>query len=143
MGLFSQPSNSLSDMKKIADKIMNERKVKELSSEFKSNTLINALAKDDYTSIQLLICNYLGVLELESIKDLSNQTKKKLLSVIFKTVGFENIRKKLSNVGGKNSLLHTKANLEPIRDLFQELKLTELLKKVEVDLQKAIDKKNK
>jgi hypothetical protein len=132
---------STSETLKLFEKLQKEKKVKHLSSRFKSYKLIQALASDQKMAIQLLICHYLGI--LDSLRGIENTKKQVLLSILFKTEGVENIRKKLSNVGGKNSPLLIMKNLEPIRDLFQELELSDQLKKVEADLQNAKNKENK
>jgi hypothetical protein len=89
------------------------------------------------TSIQLLIFHYMGLLNQV---ELDNSKKAILLSVIFNRDGAENIRKHLSNVGGKNSKFMTKANLQYVCDLFEKLGLTEPLKRAQKDLDKAMTK---
>lgn len=87
-------------------------------------------------SIQLLILHYLGFLHnLRS--DINNNIKTAfLLSVLLNKSGDENIRKKLSNVGGKGSELLTIQNLTYIKNLFEQIGLTEPLEKVKNDLSK-------
>lgn len=92
------------------------------------------------TSIQLLIFDYLGI--LRDVRDNINDNSKtaSLLSVIFNKKGAENIRKKLSDVGGKGSELYTIQNLTYIKDLFEQLGLDEPLKKVKKDLDNKLTK---
>lgn len=89
------------------------------------------------TAIQLLIFHYMGLLNQV---ELDNSKKAILLSVIFNRDGAENIRKHLSNVGGKNSKFMTKANLQYVCDLFEKLGLNEPLKRAQRDLDKAMTK---
>ena len=84
-------------------------------------------------SIQLLIMHYLGFLKIGELK---NKEKALLLSVIFGTEGHENIRRFLSNVGGKDSPLLERKNLLYIEDLFKRLGMEEQLQKVQKDLAK-------
>jgi hypothetical protein len=87
--------------------------------------------------IQLLIFHYLGFLNQLNI---DNKSKSQLLSVLFKTEGVENLRKALSNVGGKNSKYMIEKNLLQVSELFEKVGLDEPLKKVRKDLEKLIIK---
>lgn len=85
-------------------------------------------------SIQLLISHYLGFL-FELKNEINDNAKTAyLLSFLFNKEGSENIRKKLSNVGGKGSELLTIENLTIIKKLFETIGLTEPLQKVKKDL---------
>jgi hypothetical protein len=138
MSLLSQPTISSADIKTMfKDSVTNEKR-KTLSKDLKSKRLIDTLLKEDYTAIQLLIFHYLGFTNNIS---LTNVKKAKVLSIVFKTKGSENIRKKLSNIGGIQSKYMTIKNLEVVRDLFQELGYSEPLKKVEADIIKKQPKK--
>ena len=85
----------------------------------KSERVINMLMKEDYLPIQMLLFYYLGFINQI---ELANTRKKILLSIMFKTEGFENIRKYLSDI--KN--LKTQENLEIIKDIFEEFALKHL-----------------
>jgi len=87
--------------------------------------------EENSISVQLLMFHYLGFLQIEQ---LTNKNKSVLLSVLFGTEGTENIRKFLSNVGGKNSPLMKKGNLTYIEGIFIKSGLKEPLKKVQADL---------
>lgn len=85
-------------------------------------------------SIQLLISHYLGFLD-ELRNEINNNAKTAiLLSSLFSKDGSENIRRKLSNVGGRDSELLTVSNLTHIESLFEKVGLIEPLKKVKKDL---------
>ncbi len=125
MGFQSKhPSYALTQS--MAKTVKSNRKL-ELEKIFKSDKIIRVLMKDDYTAIQLLLFHYLGFFEKIN---LPNTKKKILLSIVFKTQGFENIRKKLSNI----TRYETIENLEILQDLFKELEMAEPLKKVEKKL---------
>jgi hypothetical protein len=131
MNFLQQPTLSSAHIKTMfKDSATNEKK-KALSKDLKSKLLIDKLSKEDYTAIQLLIFHYL---DLTNNILLPNIKKAILLSIIFKTKGAENIRKKLSNIGGIQSKYMTIKNLEIVRDLFQELGYDEPLRKVEADI---------
>jgi ribosomal protein S17E len=86
------------------------------------------------TSIQLLISHYLGFLQ-DVRNEINDSTKTAyLLSILFNKEGVENLRKKLSNVGGRDSELLTVKNLAFIKDLFEKIGLVEPLAKVKKDL---------
>ena len=138
MNFLSQPTISGADIKTMFKNSATSKKRKVLSKELKSKPLIDTLLKEDYTAIQLLIFHYLGFTNNIA---LTNVKKAKLLSVIFKTQGSENIRKKLSSIGGVQSKYMTTKNLEVIRDLFKEIGHTEALQRVETDLNKKQRKK--
>jgi hypothetical protein len=88
-------------------------------------------------SIQLLILHYLDYLNIEN---LNNKNKSVLLSVLLNTNGVENIRKKLSNVGGSKSPLLTLNNLIFLEKLFQKTNLNEALERVRKDISKISSK---
>ncbi len=127
--------NDPTSLKILKKKMKNQRET-ELRKEIKSEKLINLLMKEDYTAIQFLIFWYLDFLDATGIK--TNRKKKVLLSIIFKTKGFENVRKYLSDF----KQLKTKENLDILFDLFSELGLPEPLKKVEKDLNRPIKSKS-
>lgn len=125
MELANQPDIIM----KHINKSLKSKREAELRKSITSEELIASLMKKDYMHLQLLIFAYLGF--LNDIK-LPNTKKKILLSIIFKTEGFENLRKMLSHINDYK----TKENLEIIRDLFEELQLSEPLEKVKNDLLK-------
>lgn len=84
--------------------------------------------------IQLLIFDYLGLI---NAIELDNTKKSQLLSVLFRVEGTENIRRGLSNIGGRTSKFKTRENLEFIYELFEKLGLQKELQKVEADLKKV------
>jgi len=95
--------------------------------------------KDEISiAVQLLIFHYLGLL---NEIDLPNTDKAILLAVIFRAEGAENIRKNLSNVGGKNSALLKVENLEFVCNVFERVGLKEPLKKAQLDLQNLLSKR--
>ncbi len=85
-------------------------------------------------SIQLLIFHYLGFLDQINLK--TNIEKSILLASIFKIDNPENLRKALSNIGGKESELLTKNNLKYVHDLFDKIGYFEPLEKVKEDIKK-------
>lgn len=95
--------------------------------------------KDEISiAVQLLILHYLGILyEI----DLPNTQKAILLAVIFRAEGTENIRKNLSNVGGKSSPLLKIENLEFVCSVFEKVGLKEPLKKAQIDLENLRSKR--
>jgi hypothetical protein len=93
------------------------------------------------TAIQILIFHYLEGLAL--LTSGTNSEKAELLSVMFKTEGFENLRRDLSNVGGNNSKLLIKKNLIYVRDLFQRVGYVQALEKVNRDIEKLNSLKRK
>ena len=118
-----------------------KNKLKQEFDELKDKQSIAKLSnKKNETSIavQLLLMHYFGF--LHQIKSRSNKSKAELLSRIFNSEGIENIRKALSNVGGKNSTLLTKDNLELVCKIFEAAGMEEQLKKAQKDLDKVLSK---
>jgi hypothetical protein len=93
---------------------------------------------EEVTAVQLLIFHYLGFLQQINVSN--NKIKAQFLSKIFNTEGWENIRKKLSNTGGRNSKLLTKKNLEKVCGILEAAGLGEALKKAKKDLDKTSSK---
>ncbi len=135
------------DLKTGDDKFKHEQKteidkLKHEVEQFKNQqTKTKNTPKKNETSIavQLLILHYLGFLNL--IKAKNNKAKAELLSKIFNTEGTENIRRGLSNTGGRNSNLLKKDNLELVCKIFERAGMEEQLKKVQKDLDKELSKR--
>ena len=128
MGFFNNNINAL----------VNTERLKEIVKTVLNDDINKKAVKPEITiGIQLLLMHYLDLLNNINC---NNQKKSGLLSVLFKTEGDENIRKSLSNIGGTNSKYLTKENLNYLLALFKKLKLDDLQKKVQKDIDK-LDKK--
>lgn len=115
--------------------------IKELQEERLKETAIPKEKKDIKLGIQMLICNYLGL--LDNLPKLDNGKNSMLLSQILNTTGNENIRKRLSSIDGLDSNKVRRKNLTYVIELFEKLGLNEIAKVVKSDLNKiprSIDK---
>jgi hypothetical protein len=85
---------------------------------------------------QMLLMYYLGLLNQI---DISNKAKSFFLSKILNR-SMDNIRKILTSINSpriSDSKIKNEENLEVVLKIFQELKLSEIVDKVEVDLNKV------
>lgn len=126
------------ERKELDSKFQNELENLKLSLSLLKDERINLIKvpknnDENNISIQLLMFHYLGFLQIEQ---LTNKNKSVLLSALFGTEGTENIRRFLSNVGGKTSPLMKQKYLVNIEDLFKSVGLKEPLKKVQADLKR-------